>query len=112
MIKLTDKASKELKNIVASKQAEPIDTIYLRIGCHGGGCAGFEYDFNVIGQEDISENDAIFEQEGIKIACDPKSLIFLDGTEVDFKDELMGRGFIFNNPSATGCCGCSKSFSC
>jgi iron-sulfur cluster assembly protein len=112
MIKLTNKASEELKKIVASKEAEPIGTIYLRIGCHGGGCSGYAYDFDVIGQEDISEKDSVFEQEGIKIACDPKSLIFLDGTIVDFKDELMERGFIFSNPNATGCCGCNKSFSC
>ena len=112
MIKLTNKASKELKNIIASQSTDPVETIVIRVGVKAGGCNGFSYDFNVIDPENISENDLVFEQEGIKIACDPKSHIYLDGAEVDFKDELMERGFIFNNPNATGCCNCNKSFSC
>jgi len=112
MIKLTDKAAIELKHIVASKGSDPIETIIIRIGAVGGGCSGLMYDFNVIDQENISTTDTVFEQEGIKIACDAKSLLFLDGTVVDFKDELMERGFIFNNPNASSCCGCQKSFTC
>jgi iron-sulfur cluster assembly accessory protein len=55
--------------------------------------------------------DEVFEQHGIRVVCDPKSLLYLNGTTVDFKDELMGRGFVFNNPNATSTCGCGSSFS-
>ena len=53
----------------------------------------------------------MFEKHGIKVVCDPKSYLYLNGTTVDFKDEVMGRGFVFNNPNATSSCGCGSSFS-
>ncbi|GIW73856.1 MAG: hypothetical protein KatS3mg103_0378 [Phycisphaerales bacterium] len=51
------------------------------------------------------------EQHGVRVICDPKSLLYLHGTVVDFKDEIMGRGFVFQNPNATATCGCGSSFS-
>ena len=57
------------------------------------------------------ETDELFDQHGIKIICDPKSLLYLNGTTIDFKDEIMGRGFVFQNPNATTSCGCGSSFS-
>ncbi|MCA9304709.1 MAG: iron-sulfur cluster assembly accessory protein, partial [Phycisphaerales bacterium] len=55
--------------------------------------------------------DEVFEQHGVKIIVDPKSMLYLSGVTVDFKDEIMGRGFVFNNPNATSSCGCGSSFS-
>ncbi|NQZ58195.1 MAG: iron-sulfur cluster assembly accessory protein [Lentisphaeraceae bacterium] len=56
------------------------------------------------------DSDELFEQHGIKIIIDPKSMLYLGGVTVDFKDDLMGRGFVFNNPSASSSCGCGSSF--
>ena len=59
----------------------------------------------------VSESDEQWDVHGIKVICDPKSNIYLDGVAVDFKDEIMGRGFVFNNPNASHTCGCGSSFS-
>ncbi|UCD28857.1 MAG: iron-sulfur cluster assembly accessory protein, partial [Planctomycetota bacterium] len=75
----------------------------------GGGCSGFTYSLDLTGTK--GENDEEFEEYGIKMICDPKSYLYLNDTTVDFKDELMERGFVFDNPNATGTCGCGSSFS-
>lgn len=106
-LELTERAAQEIKTII-SQQNLPEGT-FLRMGIKGGGCSGFSYDLDLSNQK--SELDEEFESQGIKIICDPKSYLYLNGTTIDFKDELMGRGFVFNNPNATGCCGCGKSFS-
>ena len=80
----------------------------LRVGIKGGGCSGFSYILDLT--ETRKETDEAFEQHGITIICDPKSLLYLNGTTVDFKDEIMGRGFVFQNPNATTTCGCGSSF--
>ena len=85
------------------------DAVRLRVGVKGGGCSGFSYVLDLTETE--KETDEVFEQHGIKVVCDPKSLLYLNGTTVDFKDELMGRGFVFNNPNASTTCGCGSSFS-
>jgi iron-sulfur cluster assembly protein len=61
--------------------------------------------------EKAGNHDHQFESHGVRLLCDPKSYLYLNGTTVDFRDELMGRGFVFNNPNATGSCGCGASFS-
>ena len=65
----------------------------------------------LLGIERSLEHDEVFTQHGITIVCDPKSLLYLNGTTIDFKDEIMGRGFVFQNPNATNTCGCGSSFS-
>ncbi|VAX37688.1 probable iron binding protein from the HesB_IscA_SufA family, partial [hydrothermal vent metagenome] len=60
--------------------------------------------------ENKKETDEEFLQHGITVVCDPKSLLYLNGTTVDFRDEIMGRGFVFGNPNATSSCGCGSSF--
>jgi len=107
-LKVTESAAKEVKNIMAENGMDAATT-YLRLGVRGGGCSGFEYTLDLT--PDINESDETFEIEGVKIACDPKSYLYLEGTIVDFKDGIMGRGFAFDNPGATGSCGCGKSFS-
>jgi len=115
MITLTEVAAREVNQIIkqqqeaAQKNGSDPAKMYLRVGVKGGGCSGFSYTLDLT--ETISEQDETFHQHGIEVICDPKSLLYLEGTQVDFKDELMGRGFVFSNPNATSSCGCGSSFS-
>lgn len=107
-ILLTETAAREIKTICDQQKLTP-DKMYLRVGVKGGGCSGFSYVLDLT--EQSSDADETFNQHGINIVCDPKSLLYLEGTQIDFKDELMGRGFVFKNPNATTTCGCGSSFS-
>ena len=107
MISMTERAVKEVRRIF-EEQSLP-DVTVLRVGVKGGGCSGFSY---TLGFDDkLSEVDQISEYEGLRIACDPKSFLYLNGTELDFEESLMGRGFKFGNPNASKTCGCGESFS-
>jgi len=107
MIMLSETAAKEIRNII---QQEELDgqKIRLRVGVKGGGCSGFSYLLDLT--ESAKETDESFEQHGITVVCDPKSLLYLNGTTIDFREELSARGFIFQNPNATSSCGCGSSF--
>jgi len=107
-IVLSETAAKEIKTIIADQELDA-EKVRLRIGVKGGGCSGFSYVLDLT--ETQKETDETFDQHGICIICDPKSLLYLNGTTIDFKDEVMGRGFVFNNPNATSTCGCGSSFS-
>ncbi len=107
-IVLSELAAKEIKKIIADQELD-VAKVHLRVGVKGGGCSGFSYILDLT--ETVKETDEVFEMHGVKIICDPKSLLYLAGVNVDFKDELMGRGFVFNNPNATSTCGCGSSFS-
>ena len=115
MVTLTEKAAREVKTIIsrqdeaARQRGDEPKPLYLRVGIKGGGCSGFSYSLDLT--DTVGEFDEQCEQHGVHVVCDPKSLIYLEGTTVDFKDELVGRGFIFNNPNATSTCGCGSSFS-
>lgn len=107
MISITEKATEEVRRII-DEQKLP-DGTALRVGVKGGGCSGFSY---TLGFDDqVSETDQVSDHEGIKIVCDPKSFLYLNGTQLDFEDNLMGRGFKFQNPNAAKSCGCGESFS-
>jgi iron-sulfur cluster assembly protein len=108
-ITLTEKAAAEIKKIV-TEQGLPASETRLRVGVKGGGCSGFSYMLDLT-EEPAGESDEELESNGVKILCDMKSLLYLSGTEVDFKDEVMGKGFVFKNPNATSSCGCGSSFS-
>lgn len=107
-INLTEAAAKEIKDIIRDQNLPP-DKTYLRVGVKGGGCSGFSYMLDLT-EEPAGEMDEQFESHGVKILCDAKSNLYLDGTEIDFRDEVMGRGFVFKNPNATSTCGCGSSF--
>ncbi len=107
-IKLTAAAAREIGTIIKNQELDAAK-VRLRVGVKGGGCSGFSYLLDLT--EAQKETDEEFEVHGIKVICDPKSLLYLSGTEIDFKDELMGRGFVFKNPNATSSCGCGSSFS-
>lgn len=108
MITLTERAAGEVKTIIQQQNLDN-DKTYLRLGVKGGGCSGFSYTLDLT--ETVGENDEQWDIHGIKVICDAKSNIYLDGVQLDFKDEIMGRGFVFNNPNATHTCGCGSSFS-
>ena len=104
-ITLTKKAADELNRIIESKKIE--GDVFLRVGVIGGGCSGFTYRLDVV--DATNKSDETFESNGVTITCDPKSLIYLDGSEIDFESTMMKSGFVFNNPNHS-CCGCGESF--
>ena len=106
MIQLTDVAKAEVKKLI-DQQDKP--QAFLRVGVKGGGCSGLSYEVNF--DDKINEFDRIYDMEGIKVVCNSKSFIYLDGLVIDFSKELVGGGFRFINPNATGTCGCGTSFS-
>ncbi len=110
-IKLTEVATTELKSLM-TREVESnnlSEDAGLRLMVVGGGCSGFTYKMGF--DENISEKDKVEVIDGVKIVIDEKSSLYLDEVEVDFQDSLMGRGFVFNNPNASGTCGCGSSFS-
>jgi len=114
-ITITELAAKEIKTIIeqqketAAKNGDTPASLFLRVGVKGGGCSGFSYTLDLT--ENKSDNDESWAHHGIEVICDTKSQIYLDGTTIDFKDEVMGRGFVFTNPNASSSCGCGSSFS-
>ena len=80
----------------------------LRVRVAGGGCSGFQYQLAL--DDKATEGDEVFEHGSIKLFVDPRSHLYLDGTEIDYVEDIMGSGFRFNNPNATGSCGCGESF--
>jgi len=108
VVKLSETAAKEIRKIIADQELDSTK-ICLRVGVKGGGCSGFSYVLDLT--EAQKETDELFEIHGIRLICDPKSLLYLNGVTIDFRDEIMGRGFVFNNPNATSTCGCGSSFS-
>lgn len=107
-IELTESAAREIRTIMEQQDLDK-EKVCLRVGVKGGGCSGFSYVLDLT--EAQKETDEAVECHGITVVCDPKSLLYLNKTTIDFRDEVMGRGFVFNNPNATTTCGCGSSFS-
>ncbi|MGA3065852.1 MAG: iron-sulfur cluster assembly accessory protein [Tepidisphaeraceae bacterium] len=107
-ITLSETAAKEIKTII-QQQELPGESTRLRVGVKGGGCSGFSYMLDLT-EDPKAEGDEEMESQGVKILCDGRSYMYLNGTEIDFRDEVMGRGFVFKNPNATSTCGCGSSF--
>lgn len=135
---VTETAAREIDTII-QQQGLDANKICLRVGVKGGGCSGFSYILDLTEVQKDSDEcwsysfnrraaksagaaadtggtaTAVADQAGepftVRVVCDPKSYLYLNGTTVDFKDEIMGRGFVFNNPNANSSCGCGSSFS-
>ena len=134
---VTETAAREI-NAIIHQQGLDADKIRLRVGVKGGGCSGFSYildltevqkdtdelweftyrtgdDGKTVTRVESAQGGAVATAEAgtftVRVVCDPKSYLYLNGTTIDFKDEIMGRGFVFNNPNATTTCGCGSSFS-
>jgi iron-sulfur cluster assembly protein len=105
---LTEKAVKEIKRLMVDQDMTP-ETIYVRAGVKGGGCSGFSYSFNLDENYDEAK-DTLEVQDGLRIVVDKRSLLYLQGTVIEYHDQLEKRGFGFQNPNATGKCGCGSSF--
>lgn len=105
-VSITQSALQEIKNLL--KNGNYKEHIGLRLGVKGGGCAGFTY---ILDFDEKKEADHIYELDGIAIYIDKAQEIYLHDCEIDFKNGLDNRGFIFNNPNASATCGCGTSFS-
>ena len=106
-VTLTEKAAGEIKRIRTESKIP--DEFVLRVGVRAGGCSGWDYSFNFDDHADTTK-DFVTEQFGVKMAVDKRFDLHLDGTEIDFIDDLNRRGFKFNNPNAQKTCGCGSSF--
>jgi iron-sulfur cluster insertion protein len=102
---LTENAARRISEIIAD---EPKNRL-LRVSVEGGGCSGFQYKFDLV--PDRAEDDTVLERDGATVLIDPVSLGFLEGSEIDFVDELIGASFQIRNPNASASCGCGTSFS-
>lgn len=107
-ITITESAAKKVAKIMAENGQESDSTLFLRVYVEGGGCSGMQYGFNL--EEQISEGDIVFDQYGVRLVVDPLSLLYLTGSEIDFKSSALETSFIIRNPNATGSCGCGSSF--
>ncbi len=104
VVTLTDRAAKQMQQIMDSAAA---DFIGVRIGVKNGGCAGMEYVMDYA--TEIAPLDEVVEENGIKVLIDPKAILFLIGTEIDFVVEKLSQRFTFSNPNQTDACGCGES---
>ena len=107
MVTVTEKAKSKVEQLMTENGLD--NSFFLRVSVQGGGCSGLSYkmDFDNIEKP----GDQFFEDQGVRLALDMKSFLYLAGTELDFSDGLNGKGFNFHNPNATRTCGCGESFS-
>ena len=104
VLRLSEAAASRIKELMA-KSDRPVAA--LRVGVKNGGCAGMEYTMEYVDQ--IGPTDEVVEDKGVKIMVDPKAVLFLLGTEMDYKTEKLSAQFIFKNPNQTSACGCGES---
>ena len=105
IIKLSDNAASRIKEIMSSAEK---DSIGVRVSVKSGGCAGMSYVLEY--SKKINSNDEIIEDKGVKVFIDPAAVMYLLGTEMDYKKEEFSSTFVFNNPNETERCGCGESF--
>jgi iron-sulfur cluster assembly accessory protein len=103
-VQLTDRAAKRISEIVAGGKAAHM----LRVSVQAGGCTGFQYSFDLVSEQE--DSDFVIEKGGAKVLIDEVSLPLLEGSEIDFVDDLIGAAFKVRNPNATETCGCGTSF--
>ncbi|HUL35236.1 MAG TPA: iron-sulfur cluster assembly accessory protein [Candidatus Eisenbacteria bacterium] len=107
VIHMTEKAAKKIIALLAKDGVSP-ETGGLRVGVQGGGCSGLSYAMRLDTQ--ARDRDRIFEAFGARLFVDPKSLLYLNGTTLEYEETLMRQGFVFQNPNAARSCGCGSSF--
>lgn len=103
-IKVSDSAAQRAKSFLENRGKG----LGIRLGVKTTGCSGLAYVLEFV--DDLNDDDQVFEDNGVKVIIDGKSLVYLDGTELDFAKEGLNEGFTFNNPNANGECGCGESF--
>ena len=105
IIKLSNNAANRIKEIMASAEKEALG---VRVTVKSGGCAGMSYVMEYL--KEVNPNDEVIEDKGVKVFIDPGAIIYLIGTEMDYKKEQFSSSFIFKNPNETERCGCGESF--
>tara|TARA_Y100001949_G_C15895180_1_gene289988 strand:- start:68 stop:403 length:336 start_codon:yes stop_codon:yes gene_type:complete len=105
IITLSSNAANRIKKIMSSADKE---TIGVRVGVKSGGCAGMSYIMEYA--KSINPNEEVIEDKGVKVLIDPKAIIYLIGTEMDYKQDKFSSQFVFKNPNETERCGCGESF--
>ena len=105
VITLSDKAAERVKEIMSKAEK---DSVGVRVGVKSGGCAGMSYIMEYT--KKISPNDEVIEDKGVKLFVDPGAIIYLLGTEMDYKKSEFSSSFVFKNPNETERCGCGESF--
>ncbi|MCW9023961.1 MAG: iron-sulfur cluster assembly protein IscA [Gammaproteobacteria bacterium] len=103
-ITLTETAAQRVKSFLDNRGGG----LGLRLGVKTSGCSGMAYVLEFV--DDLDEQDQVFESQGVKIIVDPKSMLYIDGTELDYGKEGLNEGFKFNNPNVKDACGCGESF--
>ena len=104
VMRITDAAAERVREIIANSDKSLVG---VRVGVKNGGCAGMSYTMDFA--EQIDRLDEVVEDKGVKIVVDPKAVMFLLGTEMDYRIEKMSAGFVFKNPNQTSACGCGES---
>lgn len=104
-VTLSDAAAQRIAGILAAEDTKSA----LRVSVEGGGCSGFSYKFDLV--DAPGDDDLVLEKLGARVLIDSMSLVYMDGSEIDFVDNLMGQSFQVNNPNAVASCGCGTSFS-
>ena len=108
MIKVSDHAKEKAIQLMTEDGFKPFED-FIRVGVKSGGCSGLVYVLKFDNEK--TDSDQVFEDNGIKIVIDKKSILYLAGTILEFSGGLNGKGFVFNNPNANRTCGCGESFS-
>ena len=108
MIKVSDHAKEKAIQLMTEDGFKPFED-FIRVGVKSGGCSGLEYVLKFDNEK--TDSDQVFEDNGIKIVIDKKSILYLAGTILEFSGGLNGKGIVFNNPNANRTCGCGESFS-
>jgi iron-sulfur cluster assembly protein len=106
MITITDKGAEKVREFLAGQNLD-VQSAGLRVGVRGGGCSGFQYN---LAFDEQREGDEVFEDHGLKLLCDGRSLPYVSGSVIDYVDSLQGAGFQVNNPNVVAACGCGSSF--
>jgi len=107
-IQMTEAA---LRHVLFLREKQGGTDLCLRVGVRQGGCSGMSYIMDFENPDSVRDNDEVFDYEGFKVVCDPKSILYLYGLVLDYSDAMIGGGFQFTNPNANQTCGCGKSFS-
>ena len=112
-VTLTERAAEKVQELLRGKGLP--ETAGIRFGVKGGGCSGFEYTADLESSprkfDMPGRHDKVFVSNGARVLVDKKSLLFLDGTEIDWQEQEFGHSFTYTNPNASGVCGCGTSFS-
>jgi iron-sulfur cluster assembly protein len=107
MIFVSDTAKSRIEDILKNDKLD--STHFVRVSVNSGGCSGLSYQMDFDNQQ--RPEDEVFEDKGVKVVVDPKSILYLFGTTLDFSEGLNGKGFYFHNPNASRTCSCGESFS-